>query len=151
MISYIWCVFGLLMFINFIGLSNYDAPLCTAPHQLPSCINFYPSEWLERAVIVVMSYKLGTITQYGGTVYIGIAMVYPHWKPYIYKDFVHFHFQFESFNDQGEECVKITSIQKLVDLLCKTCVISQKVLSSFLPCSSSSYSSSFSSWRSVTQ
>ena len=23
------------------------------------------------------------ITQYGNTVYIGIAMVYPHWKPYI--------------------------------------------------------------------
>ena len=42
------------------------------------------------------------ITQYGSTVYIGIAMVYPHWKPYSYKVFVHFHFQFEvdfTFND----------------------------------------------------
>ena len=28
--------------------------------------------------------------------YIGIAMVYPHWNPYnIYKDFVHFHLQFQ--------------------------------------------------------
>ena len=36
---------------------------------------------------------------------------------------------------------KITSIQKLVDPLCRTCIISQKVLPTFLPCSSSSSSS----------
>ena len=38
------------------------------------------------------------ITQYGSTVYIGIAMVYPT----IYKDIFHFHFKFEvdfTFND----------------------------------------------------
>ena len=46
------------------------------------------------------------ITQYGSTVYIGI-----------YKDFVHFHFQFEvDFTlmiYQGEECVKNNQYTKI--------------------------------------
>ena len=59
---------------------------------------------------------------------IGIAMVYPHWKPYI---------RIFTFNDIKVKNVwKITSKQKFVVLWCKTCVISQKVLSPFCPCSS---------------
>ena len=43
------------------------------------------------------------ITQYGSTVYIGIAMVYPHWKSYI--SILTFNLKLIS-RYQREECVK---------------------------------------------
>ena len=56
----------------------------------------------------------------------------------IYKDFVHFHFQFEvdfTFNDIKVKNVwKITSIQKIVMLWCKMYIISEKMISTFCPC-----------------
>ena len=54
----------------------------------------------------------------------------------MYKDFGHFHFQFEvdfTFND-----IKVKEYLKYeVFEVCNTCVIPQKVLSTFCPCSSS--------------
>ena len=77
------------------------------------------------------------VTQYGSTVYIGIAMVYPHWKPYIRILFIFtFNLKLISLlNDIKVKNVwKITSIQKLVVLWCNMYIISEKVISSFCPC-----------------
>ena len=58
---------------------------------------------------------------YGSTVYIRIAMVYPHWKPYINVFFI--------FTFKVESTWKTTGIQKFVNLWCKICIISQKGIS----------------------
>ena len=44
-------------------------------------IHIYYSRWQKKVGWIVLFHYV--ITQYGSTVYIGIAMVYPHWKPYI--------------------------------------------------------------------
>ena len=47
--------------------------------------------YMYAIVAVYFAYFESFITQYGSTVYIGIAMVYPHWKPYI-RFFITFSF-----------------------------------------------------------
>ena len=95
------------------------------------------------------------ITQYGSTVYIGIAMVYPHWKPYI-RFFITF-----TFSLLPTELLltwmcgytwKLNVIIKWYNLMDDKGVKLTKVhfVNSPSSASSSSSSSSSSAWRSVS-